>query len=98
MMKTTTTLLLLLTFLGLTNGFMVQPPMSSKVVPSISTTALAIGPLAKLANKGDYEEKVNNLMRIKGYTREQAEKEYDAYLDNPTNYALNKGKQYGNDE
>jgi hypothetical protein len=93
---TTTTLLFLLAFLGLTSGFMVQPAMSSsKVAPS--TTALSIGPLAKLANKDDYDEKVNNLMRLKGFSREVAEQEYDAYLDNPTNYALNKGKNYGSD-
>lgn len=85
-MKSTVALLLLI--VGLASGFMVHPSISTKP----STTSLGIGPIAKLANKGDYEEKVTNLMKMKGYTREQAEKEYDAYLDNPTNYALTKGK------
>lgn len=30
----------------------------------------------------------------KGLTKEEAEKDYDAYLENPTNYALQKGEEY----
>lgn len=33
-------------------------------------------------------------MLTKGITREEAEKEYNAYLDNPNEYALNKGEVY----
>ena len=29
-------------------------------------------------------------MKTKGMTREEAEKDYNAYLENPNNYALNK--------
>lgn len=59
----------------------------------VSKSSLSIGPLQKLTNKGEYEKVVSGLMKTKGYTREQAEKEYNSYLDNPTNYALNKGEQ-----
>lgn len=61
---------------------------------SVSKTSLSIGPLQRLTNKKDYEKTITGLMQAKGYTREQAEKEYNAYLDNPTNYALNKGEAY----
>mmetsp|Transcript_6660 Transcript_6660/g.19199 ORF Transcript_6660/g.19199 Transcript_6660/m.19199 type:complete len:99 (-) Transcript_6660:2407-2703(-) len=33
-------------------------------------------------------------MYTRGITREEAEKEYDAYLNNPNDYALNKGEAY----
>ena len=60
------------------------------VVTSSSTTRLAVGPLQKLTNKKEYNTVVEGLMRTKGYTREQAEKEYNMYLDNPNDYALQK--------
>ena len=56
----------------------------------VSKSSLSLGPLQKLANKGDYNKIVEGLMQTKGYTREQAEKEYNAYLDNPNDYALQK--------
>lgn len=33
-------------------------------------------------------------MFTRGIAREEAEKEYNAYLDNPNNYALQKGEAY----
>jgi hypothetical protein len=56
----------------------------------VSKSNLSVGPLQKITNKGEYEKVVTGLMQTKGYTREQAEKDYNAYLDNPTNYALQK--------
>jgi hypothetical protein len=56
----------------------------------LSKTRLAVGPLQKLTNQKEYNTVVENLMRTKGYTREQAEKEYNMYLDNPNDYALQK--------
>merc|ERR1719162_931966 len=41
-----------------------------------------------------YDETVQNLMVTKRMTREEAEKDYNAYLENPNNYALNKGEEY----
>jgi hypothetical protein len=55
-----------------------------------TSTSLNIGPLKKITNKAEYEQTVNNLMRQNGYSREQAEKEYNAFLDNPNDYALQK--------
>ena len=56
----------------------------------VSKTSLAIGPLKKLTNKNEYNKVVENLMNMRGYTREQAEKEYNQYLENPNDYALAK--------
>ncbi len=56
----------------------------------MSTTSLSVGPLQKLTNKNEYNKVVDGLMQTKGLTREQAEKEYNAYLDNPNDYALQK--------
>ena len=55
-----------------------------------SKTAIKVGPLKKLTNKDEYDKVVEDLMNVKGYTREQAEKEYNQYLDNPNEFALNK--------
>jgi hypothetical protein len=55
-----------------------------------TSTSLNIGPLKKLTNKAEYEQTVNGLMQQNGYSREQAEKEYNAFLDNPNDYALQK--------
>jgi len=38
----------------------------------------------------EYNKVVENLMLTKGLTREEAEQDYNAYLENPTNYALSK--------
>eukprot|EP00525_Craspedostauros_australis_P005265 CAMPEP_0198116280 /NCGR_PEP_ID=MMETSP1442-20131203/10950_1 /TAXON_ID= /ORGANISM="Craspedostauros australis, Strain CCMP3328" /LENGTH=163 /DNA_ID=CAMNT_0043774057 /DNA_START=107 /DNA_END=598 /DNA_ORIENTATION=- len=65
-----------------------------KAFISTTSTSLNIGPLQKLTNKKEYEATVNNLMKTKGYTREQAEKEYNQFLENPNNYALEKGEAY----
>ena len=83
--------LAILAFVGLASAFTVVPSVS---VPSAhtSTTLYIGGPLQKLLNKDDYEAKITNLMKNKGYTRAQAEKEYDSFLDNPDNYALQKGE------
>lgn len=56
----------------------------------VSRTTLSVGPLQKLTNKNEYNKVVEGLMQTKGLTREQAEKEYNAYLDNPNDYALQK--------
>jgi hypothetical protein len=64
-------------------------PKSFKLIRKTSTS-LNVGPLQKLTNSKEYNKVVNGLMNTKGYTREQAEKEYNAYLDNPNDYALQK--------
>ena len=79
---------ILLTFiaLGVASAFTGQG-LPSKFV---SKSSLSVGPLQKLTNKGEYEKVVSGLMQTKGYTREQAEKEYNSYLNNPNDYALQK--------
>jgi hypothetical protein len=67
----------------------VVAPKSFKLIRKTSTS-LNVGPLQKLTNSKEYNKVVNGLMNTKGYTREQAEKEYNAYLDNPNDYALQK--------
>eukprot|EP00536_Pseudo-nitzschia_multiseries_P018189 jgi/Psemu1/228076/e_gw1.2241.6.1 len=52
------------------------------------------GPLQKFSNRQEYNKVIDNLMYTRGITREEAEKEYDAYLNNPNDYALNKGEAY----
>jgi hypothetical protein len=71
----------------LVSGFVGQNVPRSFVT---SSTSLSVGPLQKLVNNKEYEKTVQGLMQTKGYTREQAEKEYSKYLENPTNYALEK--------
>jgi hypothetical protein len=56
----------------------------------VSKSSLHVGPLQKLTNKDEYEKTVSGLMQAKGFTREQAEKEYNAFLNNPNDYALQK--------
>mmetsp|Transcript_19995 Transcript_19995/g.29428 ORF Transcript_19995/g.29428 Transcript_19995/m.29428 type:complete len:170 (-) Transcript_19995:160-669(-) len=68
----------------------------SRLVPNVfartSTTSLNMaGPLIK---GKDYENVVQGIMNTKGMTREEAEKDYNTYLENPNNYALMKGEQY----
>lgn len=87
---------ILLTFVALVG------PVYAFVAPSIgsatgmttsrpeSSSRLFVGPLQKLTNKQEYNRVVEGLMLTRGITREEAEKEYDSYLDNPNNYALNK--------
>lgn len=58
--------------------------------PIESNTRLGVGPLQKLTNRAEYNKVVDGLMFTKGLSREEAEKEYDAYLNNPNDYALNK--------
>lgn len=62
--------------------------------PVESNTRLGVGPLQKLTNRAEYNKVVDGLMFTKGLSREEAEKEYDAYLNNPNDYALNKGEAY----
>jgi hypothetical protein len=54
----------------------------------VSKSSLSIGPLQKLTNKDEYNKTVKSLMQSKGLTREQAEKDYNKYLENPNDYAL----------
>jgi hypothetical protein len=56
----------------------------------VSKSSLSVGPLKKMTNRDEYDKVVENLMATKAYTREQAEKEYNSYLDNPNDYALSK--------
>lgn len=56
----------------------------------VSQSTLSVGPLQKITNKAEYNKVVEGLMQTKGYTREQAEKEYNSYLENPNDYALQK--------
>lgn len=69
-------------------------PTAGSFSSSSSSSALFVGPLQKFTNKNEYNRVVEGLMLTQGISREQAEKEYDAYLDNPNNYALNKGEAY----
>jgi len=59
-----------------------------------SNSRLNAGPLQKFSNPKEYNKVVENLMFTQGIDRKQAEKEYDAYLNNPNDYALNKGEAY----
>jgi len=61
---------------------------------SLTINAIESGPLQKTTNRQEYNKVVDGLMFTRGITREEAEKEYDAYLDNPNNYALQKGEAY----
>lgn len=56
----------------------------------VSKTSLSVGPLQKLTKNKEYQTVVENLMKTKGLTKEQAEKEYNSYLENPNDYALQK--------
>eukprot|EP00533_Pseudo-nitzschia_delicatissima_P009050 CAMPEP_0116111940 /NCGR_PEP_ID=MMETSP0327-20121206/18713_1 /TAXON_ID=44447 /ORGANISM="Pseudo-nitzschia delicatissima, Strain B596" /LENGTH=161 /DNA_ID=CAMNT_0003605205 /DNA_START=54 /DNA_END=539 /DNA_ORIENTATION=+ len=60
----------------------------------ISSTSLGAGPLQKFTNRAEYNKVVDGLMFTKGLDRADAEKEYDAFLQNPNDYALNKGEAY----
>jgi len=73
-------------FFGIASAF-TGPTLPTRMM---SRSSLAVGPLQKLTNKKEYNKTIEGLMNTKGLTREQAEKEYDSYLENPTNYALNK--------
>mmetsp|Transcript_17516 Transcript_17516/g.27283 ORF Transcript_17516/g.27283 Transcript_17516/m.27283 type:complete len:153 (+) Transcript_17516:79-537(+) len=65
-------------------------PSSSFVFRSRGAVALNL-----FGNKGeDYDEVVEKLMKAKGFTREQAEKDYNLYLSNPNDYMLDKGYDY----
>ena len=55
-----------------------------------SKSALHVGPLKKIMNKDEYDKVVAGLMKKNGYSREEAEKEYNSYLSNPNDYALAK--------
>jgi len=61
---------------------------------SLTINAIESGPLQKTTNRQEYNKVVDGLMYTRGITREEAEKEYNAYLDNPNNYALEKGEAY----
>ena len=87
-MKSHVALLLVAFAPVIVSGFVGQNAPRSFV--GASSTSLSVGPLQKLTNKKEYEKTVQGLMQTKGYTREQAEKEYNKYLENPTNYALEK--------
>mmetsp|Transcript_16947 Transcript_16947/g.16990 ORF Transcript_16947/g.16990 Transcript_16947/m.16990 type:complete len:161 (-) Transcript_16947:1639-2121(-) len=64
------------------------------VLKKSKSTRLGIGSLQKTTNRQEYNKVVDGLMFTRGITREEAEKEYNAYLDNPNNYALQKGEAY----
>jgi len=75
-----------------TEGFVAKSRSTrSAVVPS---SRLNAGPLQKFSNPQEYNKVIDNLMFTQGITRKEAIKEYDAYLNNPNDYALNKGEAY----
>jgi len=55
---------------------------------------LGIGPFQKATNRQEYDKVVDGLMLTQGLSRKDAEKEYDKYLNNPNDYALDKGEAY----
>jgi len=60
-----------------------------------SNTRLMLESLIMKKAKGkEYNKVVDGIMKSKGMTRTEAEKDYNLYLDNPTNYALTKGENY----
>ena len=69
----------------------IHPSLSLSL--SIDYTSI-IGPLQKTTNRQEYDKVVDGLMFAQGITKKEAEKEYNAYLDNPNNYALQKGEAY----
>ena len=70
---------------SMTSAFTAVQPVSPTFTSSTTSTSLN----AFFKGK-DYDRVVKGIMSSKGLTREQAEKDYNAYLENPTNYALNK--------
>jgi hypothetical protein len=87
-----TALVLLLAVIGPAAAFVSQ---SSRVAfGGVTSTSLCGGPFDKFINRAEYDKTVDNIAFSKGLTREEAEKDYDAYLENPTNYALQKGEEY----
>ena len=80
-------ILLLIALVVPTYGFCGVGP-SSKFLRSKTHLQMSMIPPAFKGK--DYDRVVENIMRTKGLTREEAEKDYNDYLDNPNNYALNK--------
>mmetsp|Transcript_26937 Transcript_26937/g.36067 ORF Transcript_26937/g.36067 Transcript_26937/m.36067 type:complete len:161 (+) Transcript_26937:85-567(+) len=89
-MKCSLLLALLVAVVGptFTAAFTSTKGFSAALVPK---TRLNAGPLFK---GKDYERVVENIMVTKNLSREDAEKDYNAYLENPNNYALSKGEAY----
>jgi len=88
-MKTPLVILLVAIVPAFTAAFISQP---SRV---FFATSLQAGPFDKFVNREEYDKTVEGrLMLTKGLTREEAQKDYDTYLENPTNYALTKGEEY----
>lgn len=59
-----------------------------------TATRLHIGPIKKALQKDEYDGVVEKIMDIKSLTREEAERDYDSYLKNPNDYALDKVSCY----
>jgi hypothetical protein len=85
--KTLFYILLILAIVVGTDGFVSSGRPSTLLV---STSSLGVGPLQKISNKQEYNKVVEGLMFTRGISRQEAEREYDSYLDNPNNYALQK--------
>eukprot|EP00542_Grammatophora_oceanica_P015387 CAMPEP_0194050102 /NCGR_PEP_ID=MMETSP0009_2-20130614/33077_1 /TAXON_ID=210454 /ORGANISM="Grammatophora oceanica, Strain CCMP 410" /LENGTH=169 /DNA_ID=CAMNT_0038696513 /DNA_START=60 /DNA_END=569 /DNA_ORIENTATION=+ len=100
--RTKALVLLVSLLLGASDAFTTTTPSSFGGVTTMkqqerSTTTsrlFMIGPLQKFTDKEEYEKTVENLMAYKNLSREEAEKEYDSFLENPNNYALSKGEDY----
>lgn len=82
---------LLLTVVNLSSAFTVPTRNNPGRSLASSSRLHMVPPLFK---GKDYDKVVTGLMRTKGLTREEAEADYNAYLENPNNYALNKGEAY----
>ncbi|KAG7346786.1 hypothetical protein IV203_037798 [Nitzschia inconspicua] len=87
---TTIAIFCFVSFVGYSMAFVGSKSSSTR----IGSRLHILPSLQKFTDKGEYNKVVEGLMLTQGISREQAEKEYDAYLDNPTNYALEKGEAY----
>ena len=95
----TALLLLVVTYLAIAlpaAGAFAPPPLSAST-PTTTSTSLhmaQMGPVArakKMANPKEYNRIVEQKMEMEGLTRQQAEAEYNQFLENPPfYYALDK--------
>lgn len=80
------------------DAFVLTPTTTKLKAPSLRPLFASMGPIArakKAMDPQDYNRVVQQKMKQEGLTREQAEDEYNAFLENPSfYYALDKKEEY----